>query len=120
MDAALTQKHLKIYNLTKTNATLMKLTTIIYLHKAFNLAKDWGVTQKVLKDINQTSKNEPENWFLGSISGVFKNKIKIVTCLMHYVALPYWSKCQTNLTIFQWLTSKKLPRSSLKLYFLLV
>ena len=44
MDAASPRKHLKIYNLTATNATLMKLTTIMYLHKAFNLAKDWGVT----------------------------------------------------------------------------
>ena len=37
MDAALPRKHLKIYNLTTTNATLMKLTTIMYLHKTFNL-----------------------------------------------------------------------------------
>ena len=29
-------------------------------------------------------------------------------------------KFQTNLTTFQWVTSKKSPRSSLKLYFLLV
>ena len=39
---------------------------------------------------------------------------------MHYVALHHWSKCKTNLTTFQWVMSKKLPRSSLKLYFLLV
>ena len=44
MDAASPRKHLKIYNLTATNATLMKLTTIMYLHKIFNLTKDWGVT----------------------------------------------------------------------------
>ena len=46
MDAASPQKHLKIYNLTTTNATLMKLTTIMYLHKMFNLAEDWGVTHR--------------------------------------------------------------------------
>ena len=46
MDAALPRKHLKIYNLTTTNATLMKLTTIMYLHKTFNLAKDWGAPQR--------------------------------------------------------------------------
>ena len=45
-DAALPQKHLKIYNLTTTNATLMKPTTIIYLHKTFNLAKDWSVIHR--------------------------------------------------------------------------
>ena len=43
MDAASPQKHLKIYNLTTTNATLMKLTMIMYLHKKFNVAEDWGV-----------------------------------------------------------------------------
>ena len=40
MDAALPQKRLKLYNLTTTNATLMNLTAITYLHKVFNLAKD--------------------------------------------------------------------------------
>ena len=46
MDAALPQKHLKLYNLTTTNAILMNLTAIMYLHKVFNLAKDWGVTRR--------------------------------------------------------------------------
>ena len=46
MDAALPRKHLKLYNLTTTNATLMNLTAIMYLHKVFNLAKDWGVTRR--------------------------------------------------------------------------
>ena len=46
MDAALPQKHLKLYNLTTTNATLMKLTGIMYLHKVFNLTKNWGVTHR--------------------------------------------------------------------------
>ena len=43
MDAASVRKHLKIYNLTTTNATLMKLTTVMHLRKMFNLAEDWGV-----------------------------------------------------------------------------
>ena len=46
MDTALPRKHLKIYNLTTTNATLMKLTIIMYLHMIFNLAEDWGVTHR--------------------------------------------------------------------------
>ena len=46
MDAASPQKHLKIYNLTTANATLMKLIIIMYLHKMFNLAEDWGVTHR--------------------------------------------------------------------------
>ena len=40
MNAASPRKHLKIYNLTTANVTLMKLTTIMYLHKMFNLAED--------------------------------------------------------------------------------
>ena len=47
MDAASPQKHLKIYNLTTTNTTLMKLTTIMYLHKTFNLTEDLDVTHRV-------------------------------------------------------------------------
>ena len=46
MDAASPRKHLKLYNLTTTNATLMNLTAIMYLHKVFNLAKDWGATHR--------------------------------------------------------------------------
>ena len=46
MDAVLPRKHLKIYNLTTANATLMKLTTIMYFDKMFNLAEDWGVTHR--------------------------------------------------------------------------
>ena len=40
MDTSSPGKHLKIYNLRTTNAALMKLTIIMYLHKTFNLAED--------------------------------------------------------------------------------
>ena len=46
MDAASLRKYFKLCNLTTGNATLMNLTTIMYLHKVFNLAKDWGVTHR--------------------------------------------------------------------------
>ena len=36
MDAASPRKHLKLIN----------VTAIIYLHKVFNLAEDWGVTRR--------------------------------------------------------------------------
>ena len=39
-------KHLKIHNLATSNAILMKLTTIMYLHDTFHLAKNWGVTHR--------------------------------------------------------------------------
>ena len=38
---------------------------------------------------------------------------------MHYVTFHHLSKFQTNLSTFQWGTSKELPRSSLNLYALL-
>ena len=45
--------------------------------------------------------------FMAQFQVFFKNKIKTITYLMHYVALHHWSKFQTNLTTFQWVTSKK-------------
>ena len=47
MDATWPQKHLKISNLTTINATLMKLTKIMYFHKTLNLVEDWVVTHRV-------------------------------------------------------------------------
>ena len=38
MDAAPPRNNLKFYNLGTTNPTKMKLTTIMYLHEAFDLA----------------------------------------------------------------------------------
>ena len=46
MDAVLPRKHLKLYNLTITNATLINLTAIMYFHKVLNLAEDWVVTPR--------------------------------------------------------------------------
>ena len=46
MDVALPRKHLNIYNLTATNAKLIKLTKSMYLHKKLNLVEDWGVTHR--------------------------------------------------------------------------
>ena len=60
MDATSPRKHLKIYNLGTRNAIVMKLTTIMYHHKTFNLAEDWGVRQRNGK----TFQNKHENQFL--------------------------------------------------------
>ena len=53
MDAGSPRKHLKLCNLTTTNVALMNLNTIMYLHKVFNLANDWGVTGRAQKVVNQ-------------------------------------------------------------------
>ena len=47
MDTALPQKYLKNYNLTVTKTALIRLTAIMQLHKAFNLAENWGLTHQV-------------------------------------------------------------------------
>ena len=44
MDAESVRKTLKIFNLTTTNAILMKL---MYLDKNCHLAKNWGVTHRM-------------------------------------------------------------------------
>ena len=58
MIVALPSKYLEIYNLIMANATLMNLTTVMYLHKHFNLTEDWGVPRI---NINQglTKINQP-------------------------------------------------------------
>ena len=72
MDAASPRKHLKIYNLTTTNATLMKLATIMYLHKMFNLTKDWGVTRMAQTGVNQKPlKMNQKIGFLAQFQGFF-------------------------------------------------
>ena len=49
MDAESIQETLKTFNFTTTDATLMKLTTDIYLNKAFYLAKSQGVNKRAHK-----------------------------------------------------------------------
>ena len=42
----LVRETLKLYNLTTTNAIPMQLTRIVYLHEAFHLTQNWGVTHR--------------------------------------------------------------------------
>ena len=46
MDAAPPRNNLKFYNLGTTNAIKMKLTTIMHLHEALNLAQKLGRNPK--------------------------------------------------------------------------
>ena len=46
MDAPSPRNFFKIFNLRTTNAMNMKLGTIVYLHEAFCLTKDWGMAQR--------------------------------------------------------------------------
>ena len=47
MNGELIQKPFKNFNLTTTNAILMKLTMTMYLRKVFDLPKTWGVTHRL-------------------------------------------------------------------------
>ena len=49
----LVRQTLKIYNLTTTNAILMKLTRIVYLHETFHLPKYWGLTHTEKESVVQ-------------------------------------------------------------------
>ena len=53
MDAELVRKTLNNFNVTTTNAIMMKLTTIMYLHKIFKLAWNLGVTHRVQGGANK-------------------------------------------------------------------
>ena len=70
MDAKSVRKTLKTFNLTTTNAILMKLTTIMYLHESVN----W----KLLRARNSVF------W-----RNVYES-LKTTTYSMHYLALHHW------------------------------
>ena len=67
IDALLSQKLLKIYNFTTTNAMKMKFPTIVYLHETFHLKKDLGMTHGVWEGVvKKPLKNPPKkSVFLG-------------------------------------------------------
>ena len=53
LNAESIQKILKTFDFRTTYIILMDLTTDIYLHKIFELAKSWGVFHKVYEGINK-------------------------------------------------------------------
>ena len=76
MDVELVRKTLKFFNLTTTKGILVKLITIMYLHKLFNLANNLKRARGRKRKI---SKNEPENQLLGLISANFQTALRILT-----------------------------------------
>ena len=75
MDAELLRKTLKTFKLTTANPKLMKITTIIYLDKIFNLATF------LFKP--KTSQNKSEIQFFGLISGNFRVNYHMLCILFH-------------------------------------
>ena len=114
----ITTKFLKICNLTTSNATLMKLPTILYIHETFNLAETWEVNYMAQKGVNEKPlKMSQKISFLAQFSLILQNRIQTAKCLMHCFVLHHCLKFQTIL-IKPFLN--KPTRSSLKQYFLLV
>ena len=117
----LLRKHLKIHNLATTNAILMKLTTIMYLHETFHLAKNWGVTHRVQEAVNEKPlKKSQKTSFLAQFLGIFRTISKTVIYVTRYIAPHYFFKFQKNLTAFGGVMARKPPRSSLQWQFLLL
>ena len=73
MDAESERKTMKTFNLTTTNAILMKLTTIMYLHESVN--------RKLL---------QPEIQFFVVMFTNFQTTLKTATYVMHYIELHHW------------------------------
>ena len=90
MAAPWPQKHLKIYNLRTTNATKMKLGTIMYLHETFHLTKDLGVALRGVQGRDhKTLKKIPKIGFLGIFHRIFNNISKPETYVIVCLALDH-------------------------------
>ena len=77
MDAESVWKFLKIYNLTTTDDILMKLATVMYLHKFILLKKKVGRNLKGVRGRKgKASQNDPQNEFFGSVWLFLKTTIK--------------------------------------------
>ena len=115
MDAESVRKALKVFNLTTTNAILMKLTTKMYLNKVFHFPKPWGVNNRAQKGINEKPVKMSQKRVFGPILDHFCNTtIKIVAYLMPYSTLHHWLIFQTILATSGGIMAKTPPKSSLK------
>ena len=117
----LVRETLEIYNLRTTNARIMKLARIVYLHESFHLTKDLGVAQEGSGGVaGKPLKKCPKMGFFGSIFRIFKIISKTVTYLILCIALHRWWKFGTNPTRFGLVMSQKPPKSSPKCPFFLL
>ena len=91
MDALLPRKHLKIYNLRTTNATKMKLDTIVHVHNTFHLTKDLSVSYRKWQGVvGKTLKKAQKIGFLGPFLAIFSNITRPLTYAILCLALHYW------------------------------
>ena len=106
MDAESVQISLKIYNLTTTNAVLLKLTMILYLRKTFHLTNRIGC-KKIGRQRAETKKPLRMSQKISFFKGIFQATVKTVIYMMHYLILHYQLKFCTNWTRFGEVILKK-------------
>ena len=83
--------------------------------------KNWGVTKRAWEGvIEKLPKISQKFRFLAEFSGNFDIFQKTVIYVVTYLALYHWSKFGTDPTSFGGVIVEKPPRSSQKLYFLLL
>ena len=91
MEAELVRKNLKTFNLKTTNAMLIKLITIMYLHDISNSTKIYGVTHRAQESENHKTLRMSQKFRVFTlISTNFWTTLKTATHIMHYFALHYW------------------------------
>ena len=83
--------------------------------------KNWGVTKRAWEGVIQKLPKISQKFrFLAEFLGIFDIFQKTVIYMMRYLAMHNWSKFCTNPTSFGGVIVEKPPRSSQKLYFLLL
>ena len=87
----LLRQTLKIHNLRTTNAILMKLTKIMYLHETFHLAKNFDITPRVQVGVVQEALTKSQKIsFWTQFWPFLYTWTKTLTYIMHYFALHQW------------------------------
>ena len=94
MAAALPRNNLKIYNFGTPNGIKIKLTTIMYHHKTFNLQQKLGRQPYVIRERDRkTSEKKLKKRFFGFFSPPFFRIIyKLLLHMIPCLALHHWSK----------------------------
>ena len=106
----LLRKPLKIYNFTKTNAVMMKLTAFMYLYETFYSTKNWGVTHRAQEGANRKPlKICLKTGFLTEFPPFLDSTMKVVTYIIHYLVLLYWSTFQAYLPPILWSYGQETP-----------
>ena len=81
----LLRQTLKIHNLRTTNAILMKLTKIMYLHETFHLAKNFDITPRVQVGVVQEAltKSQKKSVFGPNFDHFFtlEQKLSHISCI---------------------------------------